>query len=111
MLRECADILRKCVRDVDILFRYGGDEFTILLVEATATGAAIVAERIRATVEGFHFQQATGVPLRLTATIGYATYPENAADKKSILEMADRAMYHGKSQRNIVRGVWEIDPS
>ena len=111
VLRECADILRKCVRDVDILFRYGGDEFTILLVEATATGAAIVAERIRATVEGFHFQQATGVPLRLTATIGYATYPENAADKKSILEMADRAMYHGKSQRNIVRGVWEIDPS
>lgn len=111
VLRECADILRRCVRDVDILFRYGGDEFTVLLVEATAAGAALVAERIRATFEGFHFQQESGTPLRLTATLGYATYPDNAADKKGLLEMADQAMYHGKSQRNIVRGVWEIDPS
>ena len=111
VLRECADLLRHCVRDVDILFRYGGDEFTVLLVEASATNAALVAERIRATFEDFHFQQESGAPMRLTATIGYATYPENACDKKSILEMADRAMYHGKSQRNIVRGVWEIDPS
>ena len=110
VLRECAGLLRNCVRDVDILFRYGGDEFTILLVEATEQGAAVVAERIRASIEDFHFQQESGSPLRLTATIGYATYPENATDKKSILEMADRAMYHGKTQRNIVRGVWEIDP-
>lgn len=111
VLRECAGLLRKCARDVDILFRYGGDEFTILLVESSAQGAAIVAERIRSTIEDFHFQQDSGRSLRLTATIGYATYPENATDKKSILEMADRAMYHGKSQRNIVRGVWEIYPS
>jgi diguanylate cyclase (GGDEF)-like protein len=109
VLRECGDLLRKCVRDVDILFRYGGDEFTVLLVEATVVNAAAVAERIRSMIEDFHFQQESGNPLRLTATIGYATYPENASDKKSILEMADRAMYHGKSQRNIVRGVWEID--
>ena len=111
VLRECSNLLRKCVRDVDILFRYGGDEFTILLVEAGAEGAARVAERIRSTIEDFHFQQKSGSPLRLTATIGYATFPESARDKKSILEMADRAMYHGKSQRNIVRGAWEIDPS
>jgi diguanylate cyclase (GGDEF)-like protein len=110
VLRECGVLLRTCVRDVDILFRYGGDEFTILLVEATATGAASVAERIRSVIEAFHFQQESGCSLRLTATIGYATYPENAFDKKSILEMADRAMYHGKSQRNIVRGIWELDP-
>jgi diguanylate cyclase (GGDEF)-like protein len=108
VLRECGNLLRMCVRDVDILFRYGGDEFTVLLVEATAQGAAVVAERMRSTIEDFHFQQETGEPLRLTATIGYATYPENASDKKTILEMADRAMYHGKSQRNVVRGVWEI---
>lgn len=111
VLRECANLLRECVREIDILFRYGGDEFTILLVESTEQGAAIVAERIRSTIETFHFQQESGNPLRLTATIGYATYPGSATDKKSILEMADRAMYHGKSQRNIVRGVWEIDLS
>lgn len=110
VLRECAGLLRDCVRDVDVLFRYGGDEFTVLLVEATEQGAAIVAERIRGAIEDFHFQQESGIPLRLTATIGYATFPKNASDKKSILEMADRAMYHGKTQRNIVRGVSEIDP-
>jgi diguanylate cyclase (GGDEF)-like protein len=111
VLRECAGLLRHCVRDVDILFRYGGDEFTILLIESSKQNSAVVAERIRSTIENFHFQQSSGKPLRLTATIGYANYPENATDKKSILEMADRAMYHGKSQRNIVRGVWEIYPS
>lgn len=111
VLRECARLLRQCVRDVDILFRYGGDEFTILLIESSQQNSAVVAERIRSTIETFHFQQESGHPLRLTATIGYANYPENATDKKSILEMADRAMYHGKSQRNIVRGVWEIYPS
>lgn len=111
VLRECAELLRHCVRDVDILFRYGGDEFTILLIESSKQNSAVVAERIRSNIENFHFQQDSGKPLRLTATIGYANYPENATDKKSILEMADRAMYHGKSQRNIVRGVWEIYPS
>jgi diguanylate cyclase (GGDEF)-like protein len=111
VLRECARLLRHCVRDVDILFRYGGDEFTILLIESSQQNSAVVAERIRSTIEKFNFQQESGNPLRLTATIGYANYPENATDKKSILEMADRAMYHGKSQRNIVRGVWEIYPS
>ena len=111
VLRECAELLRHCVRDVDILFRYGGDEFTILLIESSKQNSAVVAERIRSTIENFHFQQSSGNPLRITATIGYANYPENATDKKSILEMADRAMYHGKSHRNIVRGVWEIYPS
>lgn len=109
VLRECAGLLRNCVRDVDVLFRYGGDEFTVLLVEAAEQGGAAVAERIRTTIEEFNFQQESGAPIRLTATIGYATFPENATDKKSILEMADRAMYYGKTQRNIVRGVWEIN--
>lgn len=109
VLRECAALLRTCVRDVDILFRYGGDEFTILLVESTTATASVVAERIRTTFESFRFQQESKTPIRLTATIGYASFPENATDKKSILELADRAMYAGKSRRNIVRGIGEID--
>lgn len=111
VLRECAALLHKSVRDIDVIFRYGGDEFTVLLVEAGPQVAAVVAERIRHSIEEFHFQQASGEPLRLTATVGYSTFPENATDKKSILEMADRAMYDGKSQRNIVRGVWEVGPA
>lgn len=108
VLRELGKLLRENVREVDILFRYGGDEFTALLVETDNTGAAIVAERIRKSIEDCIFQTESNQALQLTATVGYASFPENASDKKSILDMADRAMYAGKKERNVVRGAWEI---
>jgi len=107
-LREVAYLLRKCVREVDVLFRYGGDEFTALLVETDTRGAGVVAERIRRSVEQHIFLADTANPARLTATLGYATFPEHAGDKKSIIDAADRAMYAGKVDRNIVRGAWEL---
>ncbi|OGR33865.1 MAG: hypothetical protein A2091_00650 [Desulfuromonadales bacterium GWD2_61_12] len=107
-LREIAYLLRKCVREVDVLFRYGGDEFTALLVETDVRGAGVVAERIRRSIEQHIFLAGTTNPARLTATLGYATFPEHAGDKKSIIDIADRAMYEGKKDRNIVRGAWEL---
>lgn len=107
-LREVAMLLRKCVREVDLLFRYGGDEFTALLVETDRHGAAIVSERFRRSIERHTFLAEDGLCARLTATVGYATCPENAADQKGILDWADRAMYDGKAVRNVVRGAWEL---
>lgn len=107
-LREAAYLLRKCVREVDVVFRYGGDEFTALLVETDTRGAGVVAERIRRSIEQHIFLADTANPARLTATLGYATFPEHAGDKKSIIDAADRAMYAGKVDRNIVRGAWEL---
>ena len=107
-LKEVAGLLRQSVREVDVLFRYGGDEFTALLVETDSQGAAVVAERIRRSVEEHTFLAETGICSRLTATVGYATFPENAADKKSIIDLADQAMYFGKKVRNVTRGAWEI---
>jgi len=103
-----AEQLRQSVREVDSLFRYGGDEFTALLVETDAKGAAVVAERIRAAIESHVFTSDCGSPFRVTATVGYATYPENATDMQMIIELADRAMYDGKKERNVIRGAWEI---
>jgi diguanylate cyclase (GGDEF)-like protein len=107
-LRETADLLRLCVRDADILFRYGGDEFTGFLAETGAQGAANVAERIRTTIERHNFLAGNGNPARLTATIGFATFPGDAVIKKEIIDLADRAMYLGKTIRNVVRGAKEL---
>lgn len=107
-LREVATLLRQSVREVDMVFRYGGDEFTALLVETDSRGAAVVSERIRRTIERHTFLAGTEAASRLTATVGYSTFPENASDKKSIIELADQAMYYGKKVRNISRGAWEL---
>lgn len=107
-LKEVATLLRACVREVDVLFRYGGDEFTALLVETDSRGAALVAERIRCSVEKHTFLADSESASNLTATVGYATYPDTATDKESIIDLADQAMYHGKKTRNVSRGAWEL---
>jgi two-component system cell cycle response regulator len=108
-LKEVAQLLRRSVRDVDMLFRYGGDEFTALLVETDSHGAKQVAERMRQTIEQHLFLTGIGHKARLTATMGYATFPTNAQDKRTILDLADQAMYQGKKVRNVSRGAWEKD--
>jgi len=107
-LKEVATLLHTTVREVDTLFRYGGDEFTALLVETDTRGAAVVAERMRRTIAEHVFLQNQGYDTRMTVTVGYATYPENAADTKTILHLADQAMYDGKKERNVTRGIWEL---
>ena len=108
VLRQVGEILRECVRDADTLFRYGGDEFTALLVETDTRGAKIVAERIRAEVEAFSFSTGQGKTGRLTATVGHATYPIHATTKNEMIDLADKAMYLGKSDRNITKSASEV---
>ncbi len=103
LLIEVGAILLECVREVDTVVRYGGDEFTIILVDTGHDIAYKVAERIRATIEGNVFLSKEGLNLILTASIGLATFPFHAKDKKELLDMADRAMYYGKNRsRNTV---------
>ncbi|MDT8317962.1 MAG: diguanylate cyclase [bacterium] len=103
LLIEVGAILLECVRDIDTVVRYGGDEYTIILVGTGHDTAYKVAERIRATIEGNAFLSNEGLKLNLTASIGLATYPSHAKDKKGLLDMADRAMYYGKNRsRNTV---------
>lgn len=103
LLIEVGAILLECVREVDTVVRYGGDEFTIILVDTGHDIAYKVAERIRATIESNAFLSQEGLKLNLTASIGLATYPFHAKDKKELLDMSDRAMYYGKNRsRNTV---------
>lgn len=110
-LREVGQLLRGCVRDVDTLFRFGGDEFGALLVETDARTARIVAERFRRVIDENIFLQERGTPSRLTATVGFSTFPTDAVDREKLLDLADQAMYLGKSERNVIRGGNDIPES
>jgi diguanylate cyclase (GGDEF)-like protein len=98
ILQEVGKILRKSVREVDTIVRYGGDEYTIILVETGQLGAAIVSERIRRNIEQHVFAISDTQKINMTACLGYACYPDDTRSKLELLEMADRAMYIGKAR-------------
>lgn len=102
VLRELAALLRTHVRDVDLLGRYGGEEFGIGLLETDAAQAQLAAERIRHAVAAAVFR-AYDERLTITVSIGIAAFPRDAADAAELVERADTAMYRAKaSGRNQV---------
>ncbi len=109
VLVEVADVLRHCVREIDTIIRYGGDEYTIVLADTDQRGACVVAERIRRGIEGHSFLGDEGLSVHLTACIGVACYPGDASTKRGVLDMADKAMYRAKAaERNRVYCASEI---
>ena len=108
VLKEVAAVIKKSVREVDIVIRYGGDEYTIILIETGRLGAAVVAERIRKTIADTALFIDENLSVKLTASLGFACYPEDSHSKLELLEMADRAMYHGKARgKNTVSHISE----
>jgi two-component system cell cycle response regulator len=94
VLREVAVIARGALRGVDLLGRWGGEEFVAILPEVEATGAQAAAERVRAAVAAHTF--AAGGGMHLTCSVGVAVFPADADDRAGILAVADRAMYAAK---------------
>ncbi len=103
VLVETAKVILKCVREVDAVIRYGGDEFVVVLLDADYDMAYVIAERIRLAVESHHFLQDENLDIRITTSIGIAAYPVHTKDKRELLKIADRAMYSAKEiSRNVV---------
>lgn len=103
LLGEVGTLLKQSVREEDTVIRYGGDEYTLVLVETDSQGADVVAERIRISIEEHVFLADDGLNIRLTASLGCACYPEDATTRTGLLELADQAMYRGKEQgKNVV---------
>ncbi len=110
VLRRLSEVLLECVRQVDTLARYGGDEFTILLVDTGLRGGMHVAERIRRTVAETLFEGSGGAPIRLTISIGVATFPDHSRHRDGLLDVADKAMYRAKSKgRNCVCSAADLE--
>lgn len=107
-LQEVGRLLADCVRDVDTLFRFGGDEFAAILVETDDSSARVVAERIRKMIEAHAFLKERETPSYVTVTAGFATFPTDATEKEKLLDLADQAMYAGKVTRNVICGVVDI---
>jgi two-component system, cell cycle response regulator len=96
ILAEMGQLLIKNLRTIDVVVRYGGDEFVIVLPHTPPAAAAQIAERIRKSVERNAFLEKEGYALRITASFGVASYPESARSKEELLRLADEAMYKVK---------------
>lgn len=92
VLKDASKVMRSAVRSVDMVFRYGGDEFVILLPQTDAQAAFVVAERVRAKIA----QEMRDKQLRITASIGVATWPSDGVTPDSLVNAADRALYYAK---------------
>jgi diguanylate cyclase (GGDEF)-like protein len=104
LLREIAGLFAQQVRSWDLVAKYGGDEFTLILPQTGLEGAIVVAERMRAAVEAHTFPlAATG---SITISLGVAVFPEDATDGMGLIHASDVALYQAKRNgRNRVEAV------
>lgn len=97
ILQEVADILKVGIRNVDSVFRYGGDEFTVILPNCSESDAKIVKERLQLMINRHKFSSPDGKPFYLTASIGVSSYPNDGDKIQQLIESADRSMYQEKT--------------
>ena len=110
VLRELADVLRENTREVDLAARWGGEEFVVLLPGTDAAGAAQLAERVRAALEGRTILSSEGVAIRATASFGVAAYPASGTAGE-LIAAADAALYRAKrAGKNAVANAAEPAP-
>jgi len=103
LLRRLGAVLRAQARRNDVCCRYGGDEFIIVMPETIKSEAAVVAERVRKTVEEIAVS-ASNTVVRATVSIGAASYPQDVTNKQALIKAADDALYAAKHDgRNALR--------
>ena len=96
IIKEIANILRSSVRTIDFTARYGGEEFAVILPEVNSKGAAVVAERIRKTIEQHSFRGEEG-SLFVTVSMGVAEFkPARIRSASQLIAEADKALYQSK---------------
>jgi diguanylate cyclase (GGDEF)-like protein len=99
VLRTLARLLRESVRDVDTVFRYGGEEFSVLAPELDKEDVSFLAERLRKVVRNFNFPYGEEQPEgNLTISLGVASFPYDAADGAELIQRSDQALYLAKRQ-------------
>lgn len=97
ILLEMAGVLRASVRTTDIVTRYGGDEFVVVLPDTNLENAAMIAERIKTKLARHRFTGGCGLQLKVTASFGVAVFPDHASSPQQLMAAADAAMYEAKA--------------
>jgi diguanylate cyclase (GGDEF)-like protein len=95
VLRDLGALFQGIVRRTDVAGRYGGEEFLLIHPQSTASGAAQMAERLRAAVEKAHFE-ASGASFKVTVSLGVAEYDRRMTSPRDLVAAADRALYAAK---------------
>jgi diguanylate cyclase (GGDEF)-like protein len=95
-LVEAAAVIRGSARETDVVARFGGDEFALVLPDTGGEGAFAVGERIRDRVAAYTFLAGDGLDIHLTVSVGVATLPDVAASADELMQAADKAMYRVK---------------
>lgn len=104
VLMEMASVILSSVRDTDMVARYGGDEFVVVLPETPIEQAVYVAERVREKIARQQFTGGRRLQLQLTASFGVAAFPLHAPSPQQLVACADAAMYEAKAAgKNRVR--------
>jgi diguanylate cyclase len=97
VLIEVAKILKSSVREIDMPARWGGEELVTVLHETDADGAAVVAERVRRRISMLEvLEPKTGKPIKITASLAVASYPQHSNDPQGLLEAASEALIQAK---------------
>lgn len=97
LLKHLVNQIQSVLRISDVMARYGGDEFVILLPETDAEGAEEVAERMRQVLQNAPFE-VNGKKVPTTVSVGISSYPDHDEDVQRLLEKADQAMYRSKER-------------
>jgi len=97
VLVEVAHILVENLRNVDIIARYGGDEFIVALPETNVETALRITQRLHRNMKAHEFLKEEGLRIRMSASFGIAGYPDHAMSKRDLVRMADQAMYQAKN--------------
>jgi diguanylate cyclase (GGDEF)-like protein len=92
-LVEAAAVIRQSARETDVVSRFGGDEFALVLPDTGGEGAFAVGERIRERIAAHKFLAGEGLDIHLTGSVGVATLPDVAASSDELVSAADKAMY------------------
>lgn len=92
-LKKISQIIQKNCRKIDILCRYGGEEFSLILPDSTKKDALLLGERIKKSIARSKILES-----KFTVSIGIASFPEDASDKRALVERADEALYLAKGQ-------------
>jgi diguanylate cyclase (GGDEF)-like protein len=95
-LVEAAAVIRGSARETDVVARFGGDEFALVLPDTGGEGAFAVGERIRERIAAHSFLNGDNLDIHLTASVGVATLPDVAASAEELVQAADKAMYQVK---------------